>query len=35
MVKLYKVINGKWKLVDYGSKSRAQEYARQGYLVIY
>ena len=34
MVRLYKVKNGKWVLADIGVASKADEYARQGYLVI-
>lgn len=35
MVKLYKIINGELRLVDYGVKSQADNYSKQGYIVIY
>jgi hypothetical protein len=34
MIKLYKIINGKLVLVDYGVVSKMEEYAKQGYIVI-
>lgn len=34
MIKLYKIINGKLALVDYGVVSKMEEYAKQGYIVI-
>lgn len=37
MVKLYKYNRklGRWVLVDYGVLSKAREYTKQGYVVIY
>lgn len=37
MVKLYKYDwkKSKWVFVDYGIRSLAQKFAKQGYLVIY
>jgi hypothetical protein len=37
MVKLYRydTQKGKWILVDFGPKDKADSYARQGYLVVY
>ena len=35
MIKLYKLVNGEWKLVDYGVPAKAEEYAAQGYIVMY
>jgi hypothetical protein len=33
-VKLYKIISGKLRLVDYGVSSKMEDYARQGYVAI-
>ncbi len=35
MVELYKYINGNWRLVDYGTNNKTDEYIAQGYLVKY
>lgn len=37
MVKLYRydIKKGKWILVDFGMKDKADAYARQGYIVIH
>ena len=35
MVKLLKYKNGKLTVVDYGSASKAAEYAAQGFIVEY
>lgn len=35
MVKLYKIIDGELRLVDYGTRAKADSYAQQGYIVIY
>ncbi len=34
MVKLYKIVNNKLVLVDYGVVSKMEEYAKQGYIVV-
>ena len=34
MVKLYKIVNGELRLVDYGVLSQMEAYAAQGYIVI-
>jgi hypothetical protein len=33
MVKLLKLVNGSWQIVDYGVPSKASVYAALGYLV--
>ena len=33
-VKLYKIVDGKLRLVDYGVPSQMEVYAAQGYIVI-
>ena len=33
-VKLYKIVNGELRLVDYGVPSQMETYAAQGYVVI-
>jgi len=35
MVRLYKIIGGELRLVDYGVVSKAEIYALQGYIVVY
>ena len=34
MIKLYKIINNELKFVDYGIKNKAEEYTKQGYIVV-
>jgi len=35
MVRLYKIIDGELRLVDYGVISQAESYVLQGYIVVY
>jgi len=35
MIKLYKIVNGEWKFVDYGVPAMADKYTEQGYVVVY
>ena len=35
MIKLYKLVDGEWKLVDYGVPVMADSYTAQGYIVVY
>ena len=35
MIKLYKLVGGEWKFVDYGVHAMADSYTAQGYIVVY
>lgn len=35
MIKLYKLVDGEWKFVDYGVPAMADRYTAQGYIVVY
>ena len=35
MIKLYKLVDGEWKFVDYGVPAKADSYTAQGYIVVY